>query len=163
MAEDKFQALRVTKTYQQNNEGPPEVIFPLLCPQREKEWLDGWDSTMIFSLTDLAEQDCIFTTPHQGEQDTVWIITHYDPVDYKLEFVRHTPGLVVVKINIQVRPKGINSSEVDIAYQYTSLSPEQNQYLKNQLDHDFQENMQWWEKAVNHYISTGRKMRQPNK
>lgn len=31
--------IRVSHTYRQRLKAPPEQVFPLLCPVREKEWL----------------------------------------------------------------------------------------------------------------------------
>jgi len=32
----------VPRRYAQNIHAPPQAVFPLLCPVREGEWLDGW-------------------------------------------------------------------------------------------------------------------------
>jgi len=52
--------------------GKPEVLFPLLCPVREYEWIEPWKCDMIYSDSGFAEQDCIFQTdfPHDGPKDT---------------------------------------------------------------------------------------------
>jgi hypothetical protein len=36
-----FDAKRVTRSYRQTINAAPEVVFPLLCPVRESEWLEG--------------------------------------------------------------------------------------------------------------------------
>lgn len=41
---------------------PLERVFPLLCPVREREWLQGWDATMVCSESGVAEPGCVFTT-----------------------------------------------------------------------------------------------------
>ena len=37
-----MKAIQKTFTFNQLNEGTPEQVFPLLCPVREKDWLDGF-------------------------------------------------------------------------------------------------------------------------
>ena len=48
---------RVTRTYTQGLAGTPEVVFPLLCPVREADWIDGWDPVLVASETGVAEAD----------------------------------------------------------------------------------------------------------
>ena len=40
-------------------DAPPEVVFPLLCPVREYEWLEDWTCEMVFSESGVAEEDCV--------------------------------------------------------------------------------------------------------
>jgi hypothetical protein len=51
-----FNAKRVTKTHKQINIGSPEVVFPLLCPVREGDWLENWSHNTIFSKSGFAEE-----------------------------------------------------------------------------------------------------------
>ena len=88
----KFQAKRLTRTYALDVMGKPDEIFPLLCPVREYEWIDGWTCDLIYSTSGLAEEDCIFTTtdfPPIGH--TVWVTTVSDAETRRREFVRVTP------------------------------------------------------------------------
>lgn len=78
MTRSNFVARRLTRTYRQTIHASPDVVFPLLCPVHEAEWLDGWHSTMLFSPTGLVEEGAVFTTPGEGEDDTVWIVTSHD-------------------------------------------------------------------------------------
>ena len=155
----EFWGIRVSKTYQQINQAAPEKVFPLLCPVREKDWLDGWDYTMIYSESGLIEEGCVFSTPHHGVHDTVWYVTVYDKVNYKIEFVRVTPEEEVVRINIRLSGKEDGTTILTITYQYTALNERKNEWLRTQLDKEFRESMIWWEKAINHYLRTGKMLK----
>ena len=155
----EFIGLKKTLTYTQINNGSIKDVFPLLCPVREKDWLDGWDYEIVYSSSELIEKDCVFTTPHHGEFSTVWQVTQYDKTDYKIEFLRVTPFENVVKINIQLAPLGTDKTEAVIDYQYTALNEEQNRFIETGLEKSFNESMQWWEKAINHYLLTGEMLR----
>lgn len=48
MEQSRFTARRITRTYHQTINAVPETVFPLLCPVREAEWLDGWQYAMIY-------------------------------------------------------------------------------------------------------------------
>lgn len=158
MADMNFKGKQVTKTFHQINYGSPEAVFPLLCPQREKDWLEGWDYDMIYSQSGGAEQDCVFLTHQHGQAATVWQVTQYHP-NQLIEFVRVTPGENLVKITIQLIARADGFSDVHISYQYTGLNPHQNTFIETELEASFQASMEWWEKAINHYLKTGTMLR----
>ncbi|GET34698.1 hypothetical protein PbJCM13498_35610 [Prolixibacter bellariivorans] len=151
----EFQGIQVSRTYQQLNLAAPEAVFPLLCPVREKDWLDGWDYTMIHSVSGLIEEGCIFSTPHHGQQDTIWYVTVYDKINFKIEFVRVTPEEEVVRINIRLNGREDGTTTSRISYEYTALNEQKNKWLKTKFEDRFRESMIWWEKAINHYLRTG--------
>ena len=155
----EFKGIQVSKTYQQVNQAAPEVVFPLLCPVREKSWLDGWDYTMIYSVSGLIEEGCVFSTPHHGKHNTIWYVTVCDKVNYKIEFVRVTPEEEVVRINIGLTGRDDGTTTTTITYQYTALNEEKNEWLKTQFEDSFRESMIWWEKAINHYLRTGKMLK----
>ena len=74
----------VKRTYTQSINSSPDKVFPLLCPVREKEWVQGWDPELIITKSGFAENDSIFVTKH-GDEKNYWIITRYDPVNYEIE------------------------------------------------------------------------------
>lgn len=57
------------KSYRQTIDAPPETVFPLLCPVREAEWLDGWEYEMIYSMSGLIEKGAAFSTANPGAAD----------------------------------------------------------------------------------------------
>ena len=66
-----------TFKYTQTNNASRETIFPLLCPVREAEWVDGWEYQLIYSKSGFAEQDCVFSTPTNDKSNAIWQITQY--------------------------------------------------------------------------------------
>lgn len=150
-----FKGKRKTLTNTQINFGSIDKVFPLLCPVREAKWIDGWSYKMIFSKSGLIEKDCVFTTPHHGNFDTVWQVTQYDTKRYIIEFLRHSPEQEIVKINIKLTKKDNYTTQTEIEYQYTSLNEERNEYYENELENEFSESMNWWKNAINHFLETG--------
>ncbi len=151
---------RQTQVYRQRNLGSPQEIFPLLCPVREKDWLDGWDYHMIYSDTGVAEKNAVFHTEHHGREQSTWIITRYDPPK-NLGMVRVTPGEHVAMIDLQLTIIEEGITETLVEYQYTGLNPRQNEYIRKQWSTDFASQMDWWEKSINHYLKTGEKLVKP--
>ncbi len=154
-----FNAVRKTLTFKQFNNAEPEKVFPLLCPVREKDWLDGWDYKMIYSRSGVIEKNCVFSTSHLGRMDTIWHVTQHNPEKFEVEFLRVTSKENVVRINIKLTPIENDKTEAEIVYQYTGLSKEQNEFINSELESKFEESMMWWEKSINHYLETGRMLK----
>jgi len=152
-------AKRITRNYCQQINSTPQIIFPLLCPERETEWLDGWDYTMVYSKTGIAEDGAVFTTSQDGEEDTVWIITNHDKENYVVEFARVTPKSRASTLKIKLNRKDAKSSFVDITYSYTSLSHEGNEFINGFSEEEFLKIMNFWEKSMNHFLETGKKLK----
>lgn len=159
MHDQQRKSKRITRTYRQTINAPPDEVFPLLCPVREAEWLDGWQYAMIYSESGLIEEGAVFSTPHEGEEDTVWIVTKHDPREREVEFARFTHESRVCVLKIEVRPEESGSSHVDISYTYTGLTPAGNDFIDNFSEDGFLDAVTFWEKSMNHYLQTGTKLR----
>ena len=153
-----FRGVKRTLSYSQINHATPEVVFPLLCPVREGDWLDDWTYDMIHSNSGLVEMDCVFATPGNEIGRTIWQVVRYEKELFEIEFVRLKPEEHIVKVTIHLSPMADHKTRSDISYQYTALTPEQNEYILKNLERDFLASMSWWEKAINHYLETGEKL-----
>jgi len=154
-----FSAVQKTLTFKQLNKAEPEKVFPLLCPVREKDWLDGWNYNMIYSKSGLIEKNCVFSTSFPSEMDTIWHVTQHNPDKFEVEFLRVTPKKNVVRINIKLNPVEVDKTEAEIVYQYTGLNDEQNEFINTELESKFEESMRWWEKSINHFLETGKMLK----
>ena len=159
MEDSRFYSRRIMREYRQTIRATPEAVFPLLCPVREAEWLDGWNYQMIYSASGLVEEGAVFTTPFQGEEDTVWVVTHHDPQTHSVNFVRFTPRSRTCILEIVVYPKDTNTSFVNIRYTYTGITFEGNDFIDGFSEEAFIEAMEFWEKSMNYYIQTGQKIK----
>ena len=114
---------------------------------------------MIQSESGLIEKDCVFSTPHHGAPETVWYVTQYDRDNYTIEFLRVTPEENTVRINIRLESAGDQTTKTFISYRYTALNAAQSNFISTALETSFTESMAWWEKAINHYLQTGKMLR----
>jgi hypothetical protein len=133
-------------------------IFPLLCPKRECDWLDGWDYKMIHSESGLIEEGCVFTTSHHGKEETVWKVAIHDTEKFEVSFVRVTPNKNVVQIDIKVEPVTELQSNSHIMYAYVPLNSEE-KITAAKMETEFITNMKWWENAINYYLENGKMLR----
>jgi len=148
---------RIRRSFTQSLMAPPEKVFPLLCPVRETEWVPGWDPECVISHSGIAEKDCVFTTS-TSPQNSIWIITFYDPDDYRIEMLKVTPNHTVGKLEIALSNAGDGGTRAEVAYTYTSLGPEGDLFLEAFTEDGYREFMERWERALNHYLSKGEKI-----
>jgi hypothetical protein len=154
----EFRAKRITRTYRQTINASPDDVFPLICPVREAEWLDGWQYTMLYSKSGLVEAGAVFSTPGNGEEDTVWVVTKHDPVQRVVEFTRFTPGSRVCVLRIGVTSADQGCSFVDIAYTYTAITTAGDAFIDGFTEDSFLGAMTFWEKSMNHWLATGERL-----
>lgn len=147
------QPLRVTRTYTQRLVAEPAKVFPLLCPVREADWIDGWDPVAVFTYSGVAEQDCVFVTAAEPS-NAIWFITRHEPEKGFVEMLKITPDVTVCKLTIQLRPVQ-GGSEADVTYAHTSLGPEGDAVVNAFTEAYYEQFMRDWEKRINHYLTHG--------
>lgn len=153
-----FKAKRVSRKFIQKINSTPDKIFPLICPVKQRDWLDGWNCEMVNSQSGLSEEGCVFKTKHESEVETIWIITKYDVENYIIEYVRITWGVLAVKINISLEHRYSNITDVNTEYIFTALSEEGNEFIEGKSSKQFFNMMKWWEKSMNYYLESGKKL-----
>ncbi len=142
---------KLIQTYQQSLLGNKKEIFPLLCPVREKEWLQGWDYNMIFSDSGYAEKGCVFETNNDfGSYQ--WIITKHNCVNSEIQFVKTGEDMVVI-IDIDLEEKSEKLTYCNIQYTFIPLCDEiLVPMYKENSDENFNEHMKKWEDSLNYYL-----------
>ena len=145
--------VRATRSYTQSLIAAPEVVFPLLCPVREADWIESWDPALVVSTTGVAEVDCVFTTKAEPI-DAIWYITRHEPASGFVEMLKVTPNITACRLTIQLRavPTGC---EADITYSHTSLGPQGDAIVRSFTDEFYAQFMKDWESRLNHYLRHG--------
>lgn len=113
---------------------------------------------MIHSESGRVEPHAIFTTPHHGQEDTVWYTVRHYPKERYVEFVRVTPGEMVAHIELRVVGNGSGKSQTLVSYTFTPLTDAGAEHLQGVVLPHFDEQMQGWEEAINHFLTTGNKL-----
>jgi len=144
---------RVTRTFTQKLVAEPSKVFPLLCPVREADWLDGWAPLTVFSESGVAEVDCVFLT-NASPRTAIWYITRHEPSNGIVEMIKITPTVTACKLTIQLRPAE-GGSEAAITYAHTSLGPEGDAFVASFTEAHYQQFMRDWEVRINHYLLHG--------
>jgi hypothetical protein len=148
---------RATRTYTQQLVGSPAEVFPLLCPVREADWIEGWDPLLVVSSSGVAESDCVFTTA-ADPMDAVWYVTRHEPEAGFVEMLKITPGVTACRLAIQLRPRA-GGSEATITYSHISLGPRGDEFVASFTEDHYRRFMQDWEARLNHYLRHGSPLR----
>jgi hypothetical protein len=142
-------------------DGPPERVFPLLCPVREYDWIDGWACEIVYAETGKAEPGGIFTTRSPDAGEEVWTISRYDP-PRAIEFVRVAAHVWVVTLAFALEPAGTARTTARVRHTYTALTGADALAVEKTT----QQRQEAWarnlERLANHYLTTGQMLRQPD-
>jgi hypothetical protein len=150
--------ITIRHSYRQRLAARPEKVFPLLCPVREADWIDGWDPPLVLSNTGVAESGCVFTTPGDEGNDAIWVIIRHDPQAWLIEFVKVTPGTTVGRIEIQLEDAPDGGTFCYVSYAYTALSESGRAFVEAFTETRYEAFMREWETALNYYLSHGAKL-----
>ena len=145
--------VRAVRTYTQTLLAGPERVFPLLCPVREADWIDGWDPVAVWSHSGVTEPDCVFVMagdPHPA----IWYVTRHEPERGFVEMLKIVPEVTACRLTIQLTavPPGC---EAEITYSHTSLGPEGDVFVTGFSEEFYLKFMRDWEARMNHYLGTG--------
>ena len=131
--------------------GDCHAVFNAFCPEAEKKWVPGWESTMIYSQSGIAEKNAVFTTMQLNKPDTVWVCSIYD-TDREVEYVRITPGQLVTVINIRTRQLSMDT-ECMVEYIHTALTEAGSRYIIEELSEEqFIAQIAPWEATIADYV-----------
>src|SRR5262249_17778065 len=144
---ERLPSPRLVRTFVQDILAPPEQVFPLLCPQREKEWLPGWDARMIHSASGVAEHGAVFETKHEAGR-TLWVVTEYDP-PRRVAFVRWQPDGVIVHIQTTLERTPPGTTAKSIVYTYTAVDENGVAVLAGMREDAWLKTMAFWQESMN--------------
>ena len=144
--------VRVTRSEEQRLVAPPEVVFPLLCPVREADWVPDWDPIIVLSESGAAEPGCVFVT-RDADAEAIWVVTDHDPAAWRLSMVKVVPGHVVGEIRIVLFRAGPSQTRARVSYGYTALSPAGVAFVEGFTRESFDTFIRAWEDQLNSYLN----------
>jgi uncharacterized protein YndB with AHSA1/START domain len=119
-----FRAARTVTEYAGEIGAPPEAVFPLLCPVREYEWLEGWNCEMVYTKTGVAEENCVFKTPLGP---STWNVDRYEPPK-RIAFTVVSPDQVN-RLTITLEPTATGGTKIVWNRVFTGLTPAGNEKI----------------------------------
>jgi hypothetical protein len=144
---------RVAHTYVQRLFAAPERVFPLLCPVREADWIEGWDPLQVASASGVAEADCVFVTAAEPT-DAIWYVTRHEPAAGFVEMLKITPGVTACRLRIALQATTAGC-DATVTYMHTSLGPAGDAFVADFTAEYYAAFMRDWEARLNHYLVHG--------
>jgi hypothetical protein len=151
-------AMRRTMEGTMHHPVPPERVFPLLCPARERDWLEAWDPTIVYTESGVAEPGCVFTTIGPEGVLDVWTVSRHDAHDGVVEFVVVATGLYVMTLEIALHTEQ-DGTRATWRRTVTSLAPAGEQAIAAIDDAQHGKRIAHLEASINHYLRTGSMLR----
>lgn len=158
-----FQARHIVKEYEQAVSASASEVFPLLCPVREYDWIDGWESEIIRSQSGVAENNCIFSTRLSERGEELWVVSKYDPDHFAIEFTTFNRIGLVMKLDISVESLGDHRAVARFRHTFTGLNDEGNQFVQEYTDAKYARMMDFLGKSLDHYCTTGTMLKKPSR
>jgi len=147
-----FRGRRAKTDYTHEVEAPPEAVFPLLCPVREYEWVEGWTCEMVFSESGVAEENCVFRTGGAPHGVATWCVTRYE-LPAKIEFVVVAADMVMrLSITLERTAAGTKLHWVRL---FTGLTDEGNAHAGDRTV----ERDRALGEQLNYFLKTGKMLR----
>jgi hypothetical protein len=159
---ERFNSRQAMYQYKHHFNSTPEEIFPLLCFNREYEWIDGWSAKMIHSESGYMEKGCIFISylsytgysPQlSGGKEMVWVVNTHDIENYLIEATNFVSGLFVLKFSIKLIDNKDGSTTAIFTHKYSGISETGNEIIeKVQTEEAYIKQQQFLEKSMNYFL-----------
>lgn len=143
---------RVRHDYLQRYEHPASAVFELCCPVRECEWVEGWDPVVVWTECGLVEPGCTWLM----QDGAIWFTAEHDPHRGRLRLLKTIPGFTVCDIEIEVRPTGASSCELELVYTHTAIGDAGRDFCDGLSEEAFTEFAQGWQRALDAALSNPR-------
>jgi hypothetical protein len=124
----KFQAER-KKMFSEAQIGfSREQVYPLLCPIREYDWIDGWQCELIASDSGFAEENCIFKTDLPPFGKETWYFLNYILNDSFIAIRYRSNSILRVDFSLIPEEKGCR---LHLDFILTATDDSGNEFVKN--------------------------------
>ena len=149
-------SMKFVKNHVMKIDASPDLIFPLLCPAREAEWIDGWSCEMIHSESGLAELGCVFKTNRKPENEAYWIMSRCCP-PCEAEYIRFVTEKMFVVLNFKLAKTDFGTA-IDVMYAFTGVTEVGNLFVETKVPQYIDLAIKHLEASLNHFVRTGEKL-----
>jgi hypothetical protein len=147
---------RIVRSYSTKLPSPPEIVFPLLCPVREYDWISAWKCEIIYAKSGYAELGCVFTTDfkdHSGPE--TWVVCMYEK-NRLIGFVK-TGNDSTTRYSVSLEPNQAGSI-IKWEQEITSLDKHGDLLLDKITERVYDEKMEHVNKLLEYYLLHGKPM-----
>ena len=141
-----FSAAHVERSGTVRVAAPLSQAFHFFTPDGERLWVPGWSPSDLHPRGGPQRGGAVFRTNADGEE-TLWMVTRFDPEAGSAEYVRVTPGSRLGTVSIESAAADETATVVRVTYRLTALSPDGNAAVQA-FDAGFDAMMAEWAAAV---------------
>lgn len=131
-----------------------ELVFPLLCPVREAEYLSDWKADILYSESGVAEEGCVFRTQRPNMAPSIWTITKHDAGAGRIEFVVVTPESHVTFLHLDLVDTTEGMTDVTFTYTHRAIGDAGCSFIADFTAERFRDQMNGLEESLNAYLSS---------
>jgi hypothetical protein len=125
---------------------------PLFGPQGERAWGGKhWNPEFIHPQPAADIEGAVFTVQH-GPYKAVWVNTLFDVEARHFQYVYFMPDVMVTVIDVRFKPAAPDSTDVNVVYTRTALTPAGNEHVTAMNEADKTAGNDW-QKAIDEYLS----------
>jgi len=115
----------------------------LFTPEGEIAWVPGWDPDFIHPKSGETCEEMVFVTT-QDDHATYWTCTHWRPQSGEASYVRVTPHLHFVFVNVRCHAIASHRTLVAVSYKYSPLSKAGREEISMMTPTDFEASIAEW-------------------
>lgn len=153
-----FTGERITISRNIRVEATADIVHSLLCPEREKEWIDGWSYEMIYSQSGFAEHGCVWKTNFPEEGEAIWIMVRNTP-SHEAIYIKYVPDVMIGELSFVLTNPESNVTSIDVKYTFTGLTEKGNKFIDTILSGSLEQKLLGLEGALDYYLRTGNVLR----
>ncbi len=132
---------------------PYAVTAPLFGPDGERAWAgDDWDPKFIHPQPPNDVEGAVFTVSN-GRSTLVWVNTLFDLDARHFQYVYFLPELMVSTIDVRFKPIDAGTTQVNVVYTRTALTPQGNEQVARMSEGDGKKDKEW-QQAINSYLAS---------
>lgn len=134
-----------------------ERVFPLLCPIREKDWIEGWRAEVVHSRSGVAEDNAVFET-HLSSGET-WITSRYEPEAFRVEYSIFGGRHATLRLDLALLPEPGAQCRMRICRTYTGIDVHGRARVRALTDAHIEGENALLASQLSHYLRTGDMLR----
>jgi hypothetical protein len=123
---------------------PADEAMPLFTARGERRWVEGWDPEFPAGEPNEEVEGTVFVTT-TDRRSTVWVVVVRDPD--LVRYARTTPGFLAGTVEVRCSGSDARSTQVDVTYDLSALTPEGASELDVFAAH-YEQEIGAWEAAI---------------
>jgi hypothetical protein len=124
---------------------------PLFGAWAEQQWAPDWKPQFVYPTPPADEPGAVFKVEH-GSHSSIWMTSIFDLESGHIQYVNVLDDVLITRIDIVVRAKGVSETGVSVTYERTALNAAAEEHLKHFAEGDSRAGAEW-QKQLDTYVA----------